>query len=201
MEEFSWMSLALQVAMGFSLAAVAGFRAFLPLLAAGGAARLGLIPLGDAFTWLQSDEALLILAVATLLELLGDKIPVVDHVLDTAGVVVKPAAGWLVAAAPLMQMDVKWATVLALITGSTVVGAIHLTRAPLRVVSTVTTGGLGNPLISLAEDVFSILATAVAIFLPVLGFLLICAALCGLWLLWSRHRPSPVAPSAQPLSP
>ena len=72
MEEFSWMNLAIQVALGFSLAAVAGFRAFLPLLAAGGAARLGLIPLGSAFTWLQSDEALLILAVATLLELLGD---------------------------------------------------------------------------------------------------------------------------------
>ena len=201
MEDFSWMSLAIQVAMGFSLAAVTGFRAFLPLLAAGGAARLGLIPLGSAFTWLQSDEALLILAVATLLEFLGDKIPVVDHVLDTAGVVVKPAAGWLVAAAPLLQLDIKWATVLALITGSTVAGAIHLTRAPLRVASTVTTGGLGNPLISFVEDIFSILATAVAIFLPVLGFLLICAALWGLWLLWSHRRRDAAPPSAQPLSP
>ncbi len=94
-EDFSWTSLAIQVAMGFSLAAVTGFRAFLPLLAAGGAARLGLIPLGSAFTWLQSDEALLILAVATLLEFLGDKIPVVDHVLDTAGCwSSQPQGGW-----------------------------------------------------------------------------------------------------------
>lgn len=201
MEDFSWFGLAVQVAMGFSLAAVTGFRAFLPLLAAGGAARLGLIPLGSAFTWLQSDEALVIFAVATLLEFLGDKIPVIDHVLDTGGMLVKPAAGWLVAAAPLLDLDVKWATVLALITGSTVAGAIHLTRATVRVASTVSTGGLGNPLISFGEDVLSMLATGLAIFLPVLGFLLICGALWGLWLLWSRRRRSGMSPSAQPLSP
>lgn len=195
MEDFSWTNLAIQVAMGFSLAAVAGFRAFLPLLAAGGASRLGLIPLADAFSWLQSDEALLILAVATLLEFLGDKIPVIDHALDTVGILVKPAAGWLVAAAPLLELDTQWATVLALLTGSAVAGGIHLTRASLRVASTVTTGGLANPLLSFAEDVLGILTAAVAIFLPALAFFLICAGLAGLWLLWRRHRPSRMSPT------
>lgn len=200
MEEFSWTSLIIQVTMGCSLAAVTGFRAFLPLLTAGGAARLGLIPLGNAFTWLQSDEALLILAVATLLEFLGDKIPLVDHALDTAGLLVKPAAGWLVAAAPLLELDAQWAAVLALLTGSAVAGGIHLTRASLRVASTVTTGGLGNPLLSFAEDVLGVLAAIMAIFLPIMAFLLICAVLAGMWLLWLRRRRSSSLPSVQPLS-
>ena len=199
MEEFSWSALTVQLAMGFSLAAVTGFRAFLPLLAAGGCARLGLLPLGESFLWLQSDEALIILGVATVLELLGDKVPLVDHALDAGGALVKPAAGWLVAAAPLLHLDTKWATVLALLTGSTVAGAIHLMRTPIRAASTVTTGGLGNPLISLAEDGASVVGTLLAIFLPLLGFLLICGALAGAVYLWRRRLRRPgAAPALAP---
>jgi hypothetical protein len=187
-EEVSWIGLTVQLAMGFSLAACAGFRAFLPLLAAGSAARLDLIPLGNSFTWLESNEALLILAVATLVEILGDKIPVVDHLLDTAAVAIKPAAGWLVAAAPLLDLDTKWATILALITGSTVAGAVHLGRAQLRVVSTVTTAGLGNPVLSVGEDMATVAGTVLSIFLPLLAFLAISAALVLVVRLWLRRR-------------
>ncbi len=170
MDGFSWTSLAIHLAMGFSLAAVVGIRAFTPLLAAGLAARWDLIPLGSGFSWLQSNEALLILGAATAIELLGDKIPTVDHLLDAAGLVVKPVAGCLVMAAPLLELDTKWATLLGLLTGSTVAGAVHLARAQLRVVSTVSTAGIGNPILSSAEDLIAGGASVLAILLPILAF-------------------------------
>ena len=54
------------------------------------------------------------------------------------------------------------ATILA---GSAALGA-HATKATLRGASTLTTGGLGNPILSLIEDVFAFATAVVAILLP-----------------------------------
>jgi hypothetical protein len=54
------------------------------------------------------------------------------------------------------------ATILA---GSAALGA-HATKATLRGASTLTTGGLGNPILSLIEDVFAFASAIVAILLP-----------------------------------
>ncbi len=71
-----------QIAMGLSLAACAGLRAFLPLFVVGAAGRLEWIPLTDSFAWMTSWPALLVFGFAVLTELLGDKFPLVDHFLD-----------------------------------------------------------------------------------------------------------------------
>lgn len=169
MIEIPWMPLAAQLAMGFSLAACAGIRAFLPLLAVGIAGRLGFLPLEGAFGSLASNEALVVLSVATVLELLGDKVPLLDHVLDAAGIVLKPAAGILLAAAPLAGMDPKWRLLFAVAAGSTVAGAVHLTKAKLRLLSTIGTAGLANPLVSAAEDLVGIAGVAAALLVPLLA--------------------------------
>ena len=54
----------LGIALGIGLAAAAGFRMFVPLLAAGIAARTGYLPLTDGFQWLGSTPALLMLGTA-----------------------------------------------------------------------------------------------------------------------------------------
>jgi hypothetical protein len=191
MSDLAWMPLVVQVAMGFSLAACAGFRAFLPLLALGTAARFQLIPLASGFGWLSSNEALVILAAAVVLEFLGDKLPLVDHVLDAAGLVIRPAAGFLVAAAPLLDFDTKWKIVLGLVTGSAVAGAVHLGKAKLRLASTMTTAGFGNPILSVAEDVLGFTGTLLAVFVPLLAAVLALALLFGLGaLLFSLLRRS-----------
>src|SRR6187402_1753586 len=69
------------IALGIGLAACAGLRAWLPLFAVGVSVRLGVLPLGESFRFLGSNIALSVFAVATLIELIADKIPVVDHAL------------------------------------------------------------------------------------------------------------------------
>ena len=65
------------VAMGLALAATCGLRAFLPLFAVGCMGALGKIALAESFLWLQQPIALATLGLAVLLEIAGDKFPVI----------------------------------------------------------------------------------------------------------------------------
>src|SRR5512143_4087062 len=87
--------------LAVALAASAGLRAWLPLLLAGGLARAGVLDLGPSFQFLASNKALVLFGVATAIELVGDKVPAVDHVLDVIGTPLRPAAGALLAASVL----------------------------------------------------------------------------------------------------
>ena len=89
------------LALAIALAASAGLRAWLPLLLASGLSRLGVLDLGPSFQFLASNKALVLFAVATAIELVGDKIPAVDHALDVIGTPLRPAAGALLAASVL----------------------------------------------------------------------------------------------------
>jgi len=163
-----------QIAMGVSLAACAGFRAFTPLLVVGLAGRLDLIPLAERFDWLSSDAALIVLATAVIIETLADKVPVVDHSLDLAATLVRPVAGALVVASPLTGFDPLVATVVGVVLGSTVAGGVHLAKSKTRLASTVLTGASANPLLSVAEDAVSLGGSVLSIFLPLLAFLFVC---------------------------
>src|SRR5687768_11924127 len=73
-------------AFGVVLAATAGLRAFLPVFSASLMAWMTDLPLPDNLTWLERPQTVLIFGAATLLEILGDKIPLVDHALDSVQV-------------------------------------------------------------------------------------------------------------------
>ncbi|MGZ5034061.1 MAG: DUF4126 domain-containing protein [Usitatibacter sp.] len=166
---------ATQLAMGFALAASAGLRAFLPLLAAGVLARQGYLTLGPSFAWMASTPALVVFGSAVVFEVLGDKIPIVDHALDTAGLVVKPAAGTLLAASLFTHMDPMVATALGLVGGGAIAGIVHAMKGTTRIVSTGTTGGIANPLLSFVEDAMATLGIAIAFLVPILAALLVVA--------------------------
>src|SRR4029450_5803084 len=93
------------LALAGALAACAGIRAWLPLLLAGGLARAGLLKMGDSFAFIGSNKALCLFAAATLIEILGDKTPAVDHSLDALGTVLRPAAGSLLAASVMWNVS------------------------------------------------------------------------------------------------
>src|SRR2546421_321108 len=93
------MEIVLAVAVGISLSACAGLRAFLPLLVTGLLARTGHFPIHEKVEWLASTPALIALAVATIVEVAGDKVPALDHALDLAQTPVRTAAGAIVAVA------------------------------------------------------------------------------------------------------
>jgi hypothetical protein len=165
------------LALAIALAASAGLRAWLPLLLAGGLARLGLLHLGPSFHFLASDKALLIFGAATLVELVGDKVPAVDHALDAIGTPLRPAAGALLAASVLGTVsDPLTALVLGTAVGAPSALVPHALKTALRAASTTFTGGLANPVLSLVEDALSLATFALGLLAPIFVVALLGAA-------------------------
>jgi hypothetical protein len=182
---FSWIG---TVALALGLAAAAGLRAWLPLLVAGVAAKLGVADLGPSFAWLASWPALSLLGIATVVEIAGDKIPVIDHALDAVGTFIRPLTGTVAAAAALVHVqDPLLALVLGLVVGAPAALAPHVAKSTLRGVSTGTTAGLATPFLSLLEDALSLFIAVLAFVVPLLALLFLVA---GVWLTWRwlRHR-------------
>jgi hypothetical protein len=157
------------LALAIALAACAGIRAWLPLLLAGTLARAGLLKLGASFEFIGSNKALAIFAVATLLEILGDKVPTVDHALDALGTVLRPAAGSLLAASVLWKVsDPLTAMVLGAAVGAPAAMVPHAAKSVLRAASTTLTAGVANPVLSFLEDVLTVTLFVLAIVVPLL---------------------------------
>jgi hypothetical protein len=180
----SWI---LPIFLGLGLAAATGLRTFLPLLMLAIVARFGLfgVALNTHFGWLGSTGALVALGVATVVELCADKIPIVDHALSAIGTVSRPLAGALAAGAVLNHADPSVAVLAGLIIGAPTAFAIHTAQSSARVVSTATTAGLGNPVISVIEDITSALTAAIAIALPILAPVAVAILLFLAWKGWS----------------
>ena len=162
----SFPQLLFQILMGIGLAASAGLRAFLPLLVVGIAGRAGWVPLSDNFAWLAGWPALIVLGVAVLVEVMSDKFPAVDNFLDMIQVFVKPVAGTILVAAVVIDLSPLQTTVLALILGSGTAGTVHVVKAKTRLVSTVTTAGAANPVLSVAEDTAALGGSVLALMVP-----------------------------------
>ena len=165
--------------MGLALAATCGLRAFLPLFVVSLLSHLGHIELSDGFEWMSSTSAVAGLGAAVLLELLADKIPLVDHVLDTVAVIVKPLAAMIAAASVMTELDPMLSTVVGLVLGGTMAQGVHLVKAKLRLLSSALTATVANPFLSIIEDVLALVATILAFLLPVLLF--VAAVLVSLW--------------------
>jgi uncharacterized membrane protein len=162
------------VALAIALAACAGLRAMVPLLLAGVAARMGWLNLGPSFHFLSGNYALLLFGLATVIEIVGDKIPAVDHALDVIHTVLRPLAGSVLAAAALSAVsEPVTALVLGIVLGAPTATVPHMTRAGVRVASTLFTGGLANPLLSILEDVVSVLFFVLAVVVPVVAVLVL----------------------------
>ena len=168
MEWSSLIELLPALALGVALAACAGLRAFLPLLLAGVLARAGWLDLGPSFQFLASNRALLLFGVASLVEILGDKIPVVDHALDALGTPLRPAAGALLAASVMGQVsDPLIALALGTAVGAPAALVPHAAKSALRAASTTFTGGIANPILSLLEDGASLVLFGLAVLVPI----------------------------------
>jgi hypothetical protein len=178
----SSFDLALSVVLGVSLAAATGFRVFLPMLVAGGAAYTGYLPLDQSFAWLGTPLALTMLGVAALVEIAAYYIPGVDNLLDTLAAPAALVAGTVLSAAVMTDLPpvLKWTA--AIIAGG---GAASLTQgltALLRANSTMFTGGIGNPVVATAENTGAFLIPLLALAAPLIAFALI------LLLLWMAIR-------------
>ena len=156
--------------LGLGLASATGLRTFLPLLMLALAARFEVfgVQLIEQMDWLVSWPAIAALAVATTAEFLGDKVPAIDHGLNAVGYVTRPVAGAVAAGSVFWAVDPAMAAVAGLIVGAPAALAFNAAQSGVRVGSTATTGGLGNPVVSLIEDVLAFLTVIVAFLAPVI---------------------------------
>jgi hypothetical protein len=179
------------IATGVVLAASAGLRAFLPVFSAGLAVRLLGLPLPGYLAWMDDTAALVLFGVATVLEVLGDKVPVVDHALDAVQSFSKPLLAALAATPFLYQLSPEsgaYAVALGLILGAPLALTVHGAKATARVGSTAATGGVGNPLLSAVEDVSAVGAIVLVFLAPLLALALTAALLYVLLRLAWRVR-------------
>ncbi len=184
MDNASWVEVVPVAGLAIALASCAGLRTWLPLLLAGGLARLGLFQLGASFAFLSSNKALAIFALATVIEIAADKIPAVDHALDGLSTVLRPAAGALLAAAAFGRVtDPTVAWILGVAVGSPAALVPHVAKSGLRLASTALTAGLANPVVSAIEDFTTVLMFVCAILAPAA----VCLLLVGLAYLTARR--------------
>jgi hypothetical protein len=170
---------ALLTALGLSVAS--GLRAYLPLAAvfAGEVIPNGcggdLIKLSTPVRGLLGDYnspwALVgILAVLAGGEFVIDKVPVLDHASDLVHTVVRPLAGAAVMAGvsnPLSEWN-PWA---AAALGAILALSVHGAKAATRPAVTATTAGLGNPVVSVIEDIVAVVLTALSVLAPFLAII------------------------------
>ena len=168
---------AMAILMGFSLAATCGLRAFLPLLIIGIASKAGFVDLAAGFDWMGSWTALACFGAATVIEILADKIPAVDHVLDASGVFVRPIAGAIAASSLISGMDPLMGLVVGIIVGGTIAGIVQIIKGGIRLLSTGVTCGIANPLVSAIEDSAAVVTGIAGIFVPLLAGLAVIAVL------------------------
>jgi hypothetical protein len=190
-----WAAVLTGLSLGLALAATCGIRAFLPLFVVGCLGAMGHIEVSPAFTWMTGPLALTGLGTAVVLEVAGDKIPVVDHFLDAAAIVVKPIAAMIATASVMTELDPALTAVIGLVLGGSLAQGVHLVKAKLRLLSSALTATLANPFISIFEDLLALVATAVAFLVPVLVFVMaVCLSVWGFRLWWQRRDEVSKAP-------
>jgi hypothetical protein len=175
------------VCAALGLSAAAGLNAWLPLFGAALAQRLDLVDLAQPFDDLSGTGALLVLAVLTIADFVGDKIPAVDSVLHAVGTIIAPVSGAALFTGQT-GADTDLPTLAAIVLGGSVAASIHAGRATIRPISTVGTAGMANPLLSLIEDAGSLVLTLAAFLVPVLALLGVIALVVLILVLWRRRR-------------
>jgi Domain of unknown function (DUF4126) len=167
------MDTLIQILAGFGLAAPAGLNAWLPLLIVGLAARFtNLIHLNAPYNLLENGWVLLVLCVLLFIEIMADKVPIVDSANDAIHTFIRPAAGAILFAAQNNAVG-GIDPVLALILGLLAAGGVHAVKATARPVITASTAGIANPFVSLAEDAVAAVATIIALVVPVVAAILV----------------------------
>lgn len=173
------------VLTGLGLAPSAGLNAYIPLLALALADRFtDQITLQRPYDFLSSTGGIVILLLLLTIEIIADKIPGVDHANDLIQSAIRPAAG-AISMMAVTNSDRALNPVVAMIAGLLLAGGVHGVKATARPAITVSTGGVGNPVISMLEDAIAAITSVAAILVPLLAIVLM--VLFGL-LLWWLYR-------------
>lgn len=127
-----------------------------------------------------------VIAIALLLfviEFVADKVPVVDSIWDVIHTFIRIPAGAVLAATAFGEFD-RSVQVIALLLGGGLALSSHGTKAAARALINTSPEPVSNVVVSLFEDVLAIVTIVLALFLPVVVFLVIAAGLVvSFWIL------------------
>jgi hypothetical protein len=162
---------------GLGLATAAGLNAYIPLLMVGLISRYtAFLDLPRPYAWLENGWVLLAIAALLAVELVFDKIPVVDHVNNAVQTLVRPTVGGVTFAAMAAQLDESaWVGEHAWVTGIAIAGIVHAGKSGLRPLVHVVTQGFGTPVVSATEDAGSLFLSIVAVLAPLLVLVVLAA--------------------------
>ena len=195
------MELILAVVCGIGLSAACGFRVFVPLLVTSIGLHLKMLTVGSGFSWLGSDWALVCFGVATAVEIAAYYVPWLDHALDTVATPAAVVAGAVLTMAQLQGVSGASSTgmnwVISAILGGGAALFVQLGTVVLRVASTATTGGIGNPVFSTVEHVLAAIVALLAILVPIAILALVCVGV-WYWVRRSRRRAAQAVMVVQP---
>ncbi len=169
------------ILIGIGLAASVGFRIFVPLFVLSIATYYGIIPLNENWEWVGSSTAIIILGIATIVEIGAYLIPWLDNLLDSIAVPLAAVAGTAVMVATVSDLNpaITWA--LAIIAGGGTATAIQSSTTTARLASSTTTAGFANPILSTAETGTSILVSILSVLYPIIAVIV---TLIFLWIIF-----------------
>jgi len=177
--------------MGIGLAAASGFRVFLPPFLLSIAVRADAINVdltSTPFEYFDSNVAVILLGVATLVEFAGYYVPWVDNLLDSIASPAAVVAGTGMTALVLAETDpvIQWT--LAIVAGGGVSGVVQGATVVTRGFSTMFTGGLANPVVSTGENIASIILSILAIVIAPLAAILVGILMYMIVKKWMQNR-------------
>lgn len=182
------METLLGLCIGIGLSAACGFRVFVPLLVMSIAAQIGWFKPMTGFEWLALPSVCVALGFATLCEITAYYIPIVDNILDSIATPAAILAGTLTTMAVSsgeMSQFASWAS--AIIVGGGTAGAVQMSTVAARGLSTATTGGIANPILSTMEWLGAVLVSILSLLVPV--FMVILVVLLAVWFYrWYQKR-------------
>ena len=193
------MELILSVALGIGLSAACGMRVFAPFAVMSAAALTGQLGLSDSFAWIGTYQALVLFSVATLIEVLSYYIPWVDNLLDTIATPTAVLAGAIATASVVTDISPMMRWTLAIIAGGGTAGIIQMGTTWVRGVSSVTTGGLGNFVLSTGEWMGSLTIATLSVLFPLLVVIFVAILLVAITRRFNRrHASVQLSPPASP---
>jgi hypothetical protein len=140
---------------------------------------------------MASSEAMIAFGAATALEIVAYYVPWLDNLLDTVATPAAVVAGMVATASVVTGMDPVLRVILAIIAGGGLAGAVQMTTASGRQISSVATAGLGNPILSTLELVGSLGLSILAVLMPIIAGLLVLLTLILVVRRLRRRRATP----------
>ncbi len=182
------------IATGLGLSTSAGLNAYLPLIIFNLAVRFNLIEAeGATAETITSWEALGIFTVLLVIEMVVDKVPVLDSLNDVINTAIRPVAGAALMTASTSglqeSLSPELVQIFSLVSGGGSAGGVHAVKALSRPMVTGATGGTGNFAVSIGEDILAILVSLLAVLLPfIVLFVGVGSIVLFLWWLWEMQR-------------